>query len=418
MVSFRVFYRPSQDPSRRRSNINCNSFQQDVIVSFNGWHYCCLYSFLKSPSSDTVEEPLYVHVTVLDDYEQTTDDGHNTVQMGIYPGDGTIHLSFDHHCDVLRYRCSVRGLATDPTAFEWTSSLFTPTLDYLPGLPSTHRHFEYVTYSRFGFVGDDMFCSFRDGKAGLSSDYLYLYSGATGRSVFAGAHLTGIRSNHDPLDTKHKQQAEPNAAENNHNICYAYSDDRGYTWKNGAGKMLTDLRKGETVDNDADGIVAFDIPGHSGLSNQEAQAVDREGGVQVLNRDTTDGGDGPVRKHYYRSPDGIWTKRPIRRVAGRARGRLAVGKFGDLFVMLPDFAASTMRIVKASKATGYTSYDEVRRGRNLAGEPLVDAARLEHDNVLSVLLLTEEKAIRNGAKSAVLRHVARGRLDEWIKQRL
>jgi hypothetical protein len=34
-------------------------------------------------------------VLVLDDYPQTTDDGHNTVQMGICPGDGTIHLSYD-----------------------------------------------------------------------------------------------------------------------------------------------------------------------------------------------------------------------------------------------------------------------------------------------------------------------------------
>ncbi len=36
---------------------------------------------------------------VFDDYVQTTDDPHNTVQMGICAGDGTIHLSYDHHCD-------------------------------------------------------------------------------------------------------------------------------------------------------------------------------------------------------------------------------------------------------------------------------------------------------------------------------
>jgi hypothetical protein len=35
-----------------------------------------------------------------DDYPQTTDDGHNTVQMGICPADGTVHLAYDHHCDV------------------------------------------------------------------------------------------------------------------------------------------------------------------------------------------------------------------------------------------------------------------------------------------------------------------------------
>lgn len=101
-----------QDPAKRRFNINCNSFQQDAIVSFGGWQYCCFYTFLQSAASDAVSEPFYVHlarrrlpqgeweVMVLEDYPQTTDDGHNTVQMGICPGDGTIHLSYDHHCDV------------------------------------------------------------------------------------------------------------------------------------------------------------------------------------------------------------------------------------------------------------------------------------------------------------------------------
>jgi hypothetical protein len=101
-----------QDAAQRKFNINCNSFQQDAIVSFNGWQYSSFYSFLQSESPDPAQEPLYVHVArrqlphgawevlALDDYPQTTDDGHNTVQMGICPGDGTIHLSYDHHCDV------------------------------------------------------------------------------------------------------------------------------------------------------------------------------------------------------------------------------------------------------------------------------------------------------------------------------
>lgn len=102
-----------RDPSRRRQfNINCYAFQQDAIVTFKGWQYACFYSFRQSDSSDGTGEPLYVHVArrqlprgdwevlVLDDYGQKTDDGHNTVQMGISPVDGVIHLSFDHHCDV------------------------------------------------------------------------------------------------------------------------------------------------------------------------------------------------------------------------------------------------------------------------------------------------------------------------------
>lgn len=100
------------DPSHRRFNINCYAFQQDAIVSFRGWQYCCFYASFPSESDKDAQEPLYVHlarrqlpqgeweVIAFQDYPQTTDDGHNTVQMGICPGNGTIHLAYDHHCDV------------------------------------------------------------------------------------------------------------------------------------------------------------------------------------------------------------------------------------------------------------------------------------------------------------------------------
>lgn len=101
------------DPDRKH-RINANSFQQDAIVSYNGWQYVCFYSAEQGVSSDpnaTVplrvnlarrpavpNEALWESLTFLD-YEQIVDDGHNTISMGICHQDGTIHLSFDHHCD-------------------------------------------------------------------------------------------------------------------------------------------------------------------------------------------------------------------------------------------------------------------------------------------------------------------------------
>ncbi|KAL2256158.1 hypothetical protein VTK26DRAFT_2094 [Humicola hyalothermophila] len=414
------------DPAHRRCRINCYAFQQHALISFNGWQYAAYYSFLQ-PGPRL--EPLYVHLgrrqlprgawefVVFKDYPQTTDDGHNTVQLGICPGDGTIHLSYDHHCDILRYRHSIRGLATDPDQFEWTSALFTQTLDHLPGLPSSHRHFGYVTYPRFESAQDDLLFSCRDGKAGLGNDHLYIYRANMGWFAFVGTPLTGIQSNpyvhgmdyrnkrlhvtwvyrgfvhyegwDDPSDTKHKQQAGPNGAENNHNICYAYSDDKGYTWKNGAGRVIANLRDGGTITNDSEGIVAFAIPKKSGLTNQEAQAVDQDGGVHVLNRDTMDGGTRPAWKHYYRSPCGTWAQRKLSPVTGNTRGRLAISQAGDLYIILPDSDKSQMRILKSLRGDGYATYVEVWKGRGLTGEPLVDSARLEHENVLSLLVLVE-----------------------------
>lgn len=97
------------DPSNREFPLNGNAFQQDAVTSLNGWQYAAFYSHL---SPDALLEPLYVHlarrkipartwqVLVFEDYPQTADDGHNTVQLGICSGDGTIHLSYDHHCDM------------------------------------------------------------------------------------------------------------------------------------------------------------------------------------------------------------------------------------------------------------------------------------------------------------------------------
>lgn len=181
----------------------------------------------------------------------------------------------------------------------------------------------------------NMFFSFRD--------HLYVYQASLGRYYPTSTHLTGVQSNpyvhgldyrngrlhitwvyrgfvhyegwDDPAGVKHKQQAGPNGAENNYNICYAYSDDEGHSWRNGKGDVIASrITTTNSIRNDAPGIVAFDIPkGHS-LTNQESQAIDQYGGVHVLNRDSMDGE--LLWKHYYRSTDGLWSQRAIRPVTG------------------------------------------------------------------------------------------------------
>ena len=418
------------DPSHRRCVLNGNAFQQDAITTFHGWQYAAFYSFL----DPTTPEPLYVHLArrqlpsgpwetlVFRDYPQTVDDGHNTVQMGICPGDGSIHLSYDHHCDAyvcpfpqtnecltnttlrLRYRHSIANLALQPSSFDWSPSLFTPTLNHLPGLSPSHKPFHYVTYPRFissphtpsplatkantnnapSSSSSPLFLSFRDGKAGLGNDHLYRYSPSPpssptttnsaniGRYTYIGPVLTGIQSNpyvhgitispllpstnpdpdhesrtkihitwvwrgfvpyegwDDPLDTKHKQQAGPNGMENNHDVCYVYCEDgRGEVWRNNQGSVVADLSMerqdgeidgdgsgggdgdghgtnglGQTVRNDSEGIVVWKVGKGMGLMNQEAQAVDWDGGVHVLNRDWEGEGGRYEWKHYYREPGG------------------------------------------------------------------------------------------------------------------
>ncbi|TGJ84378.1 hypothetical protein E0Z10_g4421 [Xylaria hypoxylon] len=428
------------DPAHRTCALNGYAFQQDAIRSFNDWQYACFYGSLQS-----AKEPLFVHLSrrklpdgpwqtlVFEDYPQTVDDGHNTVQLGICPGDGTIHLSYDHHCDVLRYRHSKVGVATSPEKANWGPELFTQTLSALPGLssPKITELLSYITYPRFVTRERDLLFTFRTGKAGLGDDHLCVYtasspspdnSGETsaelGTYKFLGTHLKGVSNNpyihgldaspdgkrlyttwvyrefvhyqgwDDPLDTKHKTQAGPNSAANNRDICYAWSEDGGTRWRSGSqGGIIADLERGESIQPTSPGIVAFEIPKGSGLINQEAQAIDDEGGVHILNRDSLD--DGVLRwKHYYLPPDGAWTRRAlpyVEGVYGGKRGQLAVSRDGDLYFVLPHHADPVLTILRASKKSHYAEYELMWQGQGFPPtEPLVDKARLGHDNVLSV----------------------------------
>jgi hypothetical protein len=218
----------------------------------------------------------------------------------------------------------------------------------------------YITYPRFVTAGQDLLFTFRTGKAGLGDDHLCVYKASpslssssspstntggepvgtqevvTGTYTFLGTHLKGVSNNpyinglsatpspsphglrltttwvyrefvpyagwDDPLDIKHKTQAGPNSAFNNRDLCYAWSEDGGLSWRSGPeGTVIAELGKGESIVPSSPDIIAFEIPKGSGLINQEAQVVDRGGGVHVLNRDNMDGG---VQrwKHYYLDP--------------------------------------------------------------------------------------------------------------------
>lgn len=70
---------------------------------------------------------------------------------------------------------------------------------------------------------------------------------------------------------------------------------------------------------------------------------------------------------------------------GGKRGQLAVSRDGDLYFVLPHHADPVLTILRASKASRYAEYELVWRGEGFPPtEPLVDKARLAHDNVLSV----------------------------------
>lgn len=57
-----------------------------------------------------------------------------------------------------------------------------------------------------------------------------------------------------------------------------------------------------------------------------------------------------------------------------------------MLFILPHTAAPVVRILKASKSSGYAEYEDVWVGNGFSGEPLIDGPRLASENVLSVLV--------------------------------
>lgn len=93
----------------------------------------------------------------------------------------------------------------------------------------------------------------------------------------------------------------------------------------------------------------------------------------------------------------------MRGVYGGKRGRLAVARDDALYLVLPDAAAPQLTILRATRAGAYADYDLVWRGVGFPPtEPLVDAARLEADNVLSVFTRAARGADADGPERNVV----------------
>ncbi|OJD30280.1 dockerin type 1 [Diplodia corticola] len=473
------------DDPPRTHRINANSFQQNALLTVNRWQYAAFYQskdgagdsnacyptlarrFLRSSPGEDDGQWEYL---VFDDYEQTTDDGHNTISIGICTGDGTIHVSYDHHCDPLRYRYSIQGLATHPTSHAWTAALFTTTSNTLPGLPHA-SYMDEVSYPRFVSVNDDLLLTYRIGQAGCGSDTLHRYSSSTHQYLpppppppsspssspsssspsppilLAGGaasspYINGLdhdpRRNllhvswtyrafvayagaRDPRSAAHKRQAGPNGPENNYDLCYAWSADGGRVWRGGRsggeGVKVADFGgKGEAIAPPGVGegthTRAFGIERGSGVLNQEGQCVEIGGGFFVLNRERWAEGVERVERWvvYWRGVEGSWNRSPIDGYSPTetgSRGSVCADRDSNVYAILPGNTDSSLSIVKASVAEeGHLRFETVWRQDGFDGEPLVDQPKMDERGIISIFTRTDRGA--DGKRKVVVIDVELG----------
>ncbi|WP_305787215.1 BNR repeat-containing protein [Symbioplanes lichenis] len=377
--------------------MNGESFQQDGIVTANGWQYAAFW-----------DESGYVNVSRrqlsagawqnlrLTDYVTTSTDSHNTISIGISPQDGTLHLAFDMHSSQLRYRRSVAGITTSPGTAAWSPSSFGAVVTSLAGTTMSQ-----VTYPQFMTAPDQTLqLLIRTGLSGAGDEVLYEY--ANRAWTYVGKVIDGTTPDNNPylfgaeydstglLHLTWTVRETPDAS-TNHDLYYAYSKDKGRTWRDNSGQVVS-----TPLASDAAGLKVWSIGQNRGLMNQESQVVDKAGIVHVLashlpaaapdNTNFTAARDQAVLVHYWRDKASkAWHQTYTPFLERSARGDIAVDVNDNLYVASGDSTTRKLHIETASKASGWTDWT-IRYTSDPVyySDPLIDHERVRTTGVLSI----------------------------------
>jgi hypothetical protein len=361
--------------------LNCVSFNQDSLITFNGWQYACYYNQNRyvTISRRQLPDGSWQHVT-LTDYQQTANDNHNTISMGISPADGRIHLAFDHHSSTIHYRKSVSGLATNPSGASWSASQFGAVQDNLG-----QRTITNLTYPHFMTAPDNTFLFYaRIGTSGDGDNNIWKYNN-NGNWTELGKFLEGGGENayfhgicYDSASRLHATWCwrATSSGTTNHDLLYAYSDDHGTSWKNNYGNTIATTGS-NPIDPGKDFRV-YSIPQEGGLINQEGMIVDSQGRVHVISREDINGTN--YQMHYFRDTGGTWHRvnTGIRTKIWDNRSKIAYDADGNVYGILPN-----LQIASASVSSNYSDWslvDTSDDGRFHHSEPLIDRMALRTQN--------------------------------------
>ncbi|MBN2165109.1 MAG: BNR-4 repeat-containing protein [Marinilabiliaceae bacterium] len=401
------------------SGTNFVSFQQNAIMTFNGYQYITYWNKDKQVCMARKQLPDGKWESIaLTGYMSTYDlgDNHYNISFGICKNDGTIHLSFDHHNDEMNYRVSVEGLASRPDTSKWSAESFNPVQNYLEaGVVLNDTKFAgAITYPRFiTKPNGDLLFECRTGWSGDGDSHLWEYSGTTHSWLYIGQYLHG-RSDGMPngyvnncgyinglhytpggtrLHVSLVWRDSPDA-NTNHDICYAYSDDDGRTWYNTAGNLIGTTGSADVsklLNLYSNGFKILTVGQNRGLINQEGQAVDTKGRIHILQSYMKDGVTGSswydsrskaFMRHIYQDENGVWHNDVIAE-SRIDRGDIAVDAADNVYVLGPDYRVY-MAKAEEKWATWY-EFDLSQDGKAVA-EGLFDKEMLLEHNVLSFVL--------------------------------
>lgn len=336
------------------------------------------------------------------DYRFKSNDSHNTAVLGICDNDGTIHLAFDHHASPLNYRISKPGVAHDPGKHRWNASLFGEVMHRLGSVTTDKK----VTYPRFiPTPNGNLLFYYRSVTSGNGHGMIEEYNGSKhdwtpGLGKFIardlGTFTDGDRSSQfrcPYLDSISyagqrlhvswvwRDRFEKTSVRNQHDLCYAYSDDHGRTWKNTSGKVIGRTGK-SPMRLGSPGLVVADIPTNSGLSNQNTHYAYPDGSIHMVHLRRAEGSKRNVYHHHWRTPDGKWKHQALPYTGSRPK--LVGDPQRNLFLIFE--ARDELRIAVAKPTADGWRWKQLSLPNppSVYGEPLLDLPLWQQSQVLSV----------------------------------
>ncbi|MHC4658745.1 MAG: BNR repeat-containing protein [Planctomycetota bacterium] len=249
-----------------KNSVNATIFRANSLTTHEDTQYIAFYdedSHVVLAKRKLGTTSWRIHKT---QYTGDTRDAHNGISIAV-DGSGTLHVSWDHHCDPLRY---CRAVA--PGSLKLTDEM-----------PMTGQNENKVTYPEFYNLPDgDLLFLYRDGGSGRGNTMLNRYHVETQKwssvnhPLIDGQGQRNAYTNQIAIDkqgTWHISWCwrETGDVATNHDICYARSTDGGKSWRKSTGEKYT---LPITTDN---AEYACRIPQKSELINQTSMTVDSKG---------------------------------------------------------------------------------------------------------------------------------------------
>ena len=412
------------DPAYKKKThqtINGMIGQRQGMISHAGYQYLGYYNAARQVCIARRELPSGDWEVLTLDHTKKDNDDHNFITIGICENDGTLHTAYDMHNSDLYYQVTYDDVVNEPETIHWHKSLFRKKTHAING---GKKRIKKSTYPSFVKTPDGgLHFLLRKGRSGEGRYVMWDYvPGSAGvwenerwMDGNEGIHTDPVLGKSDERSTYHNGVTygpdgklhvtwiwrEDGNNRPNHDLCYAYSEDNGLSWKNNFGELIWDdtLEVPYAPVLNTPGIVAYEIDEGYGLMNTHSQAVDSEGRIHTVMYHCTDTSFeetrtlpyqerfGPYKAtryvHYWRDLDGTWEKVELPCNVGQ-RARILIDNNNNVYLVT--LKGGKLTIMAASASENWSDWQVVYSGRKSFEGFLVDNDRWESEQILSIMV--------------------------------